>query len=169
VEYAKTTGALVESEPHYFGGSSKDHTEAIDYEEIKKWFTKPEEAASFAKATGIDTFAAAIGNLHGNYPVPKHLDLKLLQQIRDALPCAISLHGNSDTPADEVRGAVAIGVSKININSELRHTFRATLEKVLHDHPDESAVVKLMPEVIAAVQAVVEQHIDVFGSAGKSA
>ena len=165
VAYAKTTGALVESEPHYFGGSSKDHTETIDYDEIKKWFTKPAEALEFVQATGIDTFAAAIGNLHGNYPVPKQLDLELLQQIRDALPCAISLHGNSDTPEDQVRKAVSIGVSKININSELRHAFRVNLEKALHDHPDESAVVKLMPGVIEAVQAVVEEHIDIFGSA----
>src|SRR6185437_9593774 len=71
VEYAKFTGALVESEPHYFGGSSNVHTETIDYEEIKKTFSTPEGSKSFAEATGIDTFAAAIGNLHGKYPVPK--------------------------------------------------------------------------------------------------
>ena len=75
VEYAKFTGALVESEPHYFGGSSNVHTENIDYEEIKKTFSTPEGAKEFVDATGIDTFAAAIGNLHGKYPVPKELDL----------------------------------------------------------------------------------------------
>lgn len=168
VEYAKTTGALVESEPHYFGGSSNDHTETIDYEAIKQWFTKPAEAKAFVEATGIDTFAAAIGNLHGNYPVPKHLDLTLLQQIRDELSCAISLHGNSDTPAAEVRGAVAIGVSKININSELRHAYRTSLEQALTDNPHESAVVKLMPGVIAAVQAVCEEHLEIAGAVGKA-
>src|SRR5476651_1052524 len=73
VAYARLTGALVESEPHYFGGSSNLHTEQIDYEEIKKTFSTPEGAAAFVKATGIDTFAAAIGNLHGKYPVPKKL------------------------------------------------------------------------------------------------
>src|SRR4051812_1200060 len=60
VEYAKLTGALVESEPHYFGGSSNLHKEAIDYEEIKKTFSTPEGAREFVEATGIDTFAAAI-------------------------------------------------------------------------------------------------------------
>jgi fructose-bisphosphate aldolase class II len=168
VEYAKSTGALVESEPHYFGGSSNVHKEKIDYEEIKKWFTKPEEAASFAKASGIDTFAAAIGNLHGDYPVPKHLDVHLLGEIRAALGCAISLHGNSDTPDDETRRAVAVGVSKINVNSELRKAYRNTLEKVLADNPDEFAVVKIMGPVIDAVQAVVEHKIEVFGAAGKA-
>ena len=168
VEYAKTTGALVESEPHYFGGSSNVHTDTIDYEEIKKTFTKPKEAQEFIAATGLDTFAVAIGNLHGTYPVPKQLDLKLLEQIVAASPDAhFSLHGGSGTPDEQFRGAVARGINKININSDLRRAYRNTLEKVLADNPAEFAVVKLMPEVIAAVQAVVEAKIDSFGSAGK--
>lgn len=168
VEYAKFTGALVESEPHYFGGSSNVHTEGIDYEEIKKTFSTPDGAASFVEATGIDTFAAAIGNLHGKYPVPKELDLDLLKQIRDAIPCQISLHGGSGTPLHYFEDAARIGVSKININSDMRYVFRKTLEKVLADNPDEYAVVKLMPTVYEAVQAVVEEKIAAFGSQDKA-
>lgn len=168
VEYAKFTGALVESEPHYFGGSSNVHEESIDYEEIKKTFSTPEGAKEFIDATGIDTFAAAIGNLHGKYPVPKELDLELLQRIRDAIDCGISLHGGSGTPLHFFQEAAKIGVSKININSDMRYVFRKTLEKVLADHPNEYAVVKLMPEVYTAVQEVVEEKIQAFGSAGKA-
>ncbi|HSW91148.1 MAG TPA: class II fructose-bisphosphate aldolase, partial [Candidatus Saccharimonadales bacterium] len=168
VEYAKFTGALVEAEPHYFGGSSNVHTEAIDYEEIKKTFSTPEGTKSFVDATGIDTYAAAIGNLHGKYPVPKVLDLELLQSIRDAVDCQISLHGGSGTPLHFFEEAAKIGVSKININSDMRYAFRKTLEKVLADHPDEYAVVKLMPEVYEAVQVVIEEKIAAFGSAGKA-
>lgn len=168
VEYAKFTGALVESEPHYFGGSSNVHTENIDYEEIKKTFSTPEETKAFVDATGIDTFAAAVGNLHGKYPVPKILDLELLQRIRDAVECQISLHGGSGTPLHFFEDAARIGVSKININSDMRYAFRKTLEKVLADNPDEYAVVKLMPTVYAEVQKVVEEKITAFGSAGKA-
>jgi fructose-bisphosphate aldolase, class II len=168
VDYAKFTGALVESEPHYFGGSSNVHTETIDYEEVKKTFSTPDGAKSFCDATGIDTFAAAIGNLHGKYPVPKELDLELLQQLRDAIDCGISLHGGSGTPLHFFEDAAKIGVSKININSDMRYVFRKTLEEVLAENPNEYAVVKLMPEVYAAVQAVVEQKIEAFGSAGKA-
>ena len=168
VEYAKFTGALVESEPHYFGGSSNVHTEGIDFEEIKKTFSTPESIKSFVDATGIDTFAAAIGNLHGKYPVPKVLDLELLQQLRDASDVQISLHGGSGTPLHYFEEAAKIGVSKININSDMRYAFRKTLEKVLAEHPDEYAVVKLMPEVYGEVQKVVEEKIQAFGSAGKS-
>lgn len=170
VEYAAFTGALVESEPHYFGGSSNVHTETIDYEEIKKTFSTPDGSRTFIEATGIDTYAAAIGNLHGKYPVPKILDLELLTQIREAIPneAHISLHGGSGTPLHFFEEAARIGVSKININSDMRYVFRTTLEKVLADNPDEYAVVKLMPEVYKAVQVVVEEKIHAFGSAGKA-
>lgn len=168
VEYAKFTGALVESEPHYFGGSSNLHDEEIDYEEIKKTFSTPEGAKAFVEATGIDTFAAAVGNLHGKYPVPKVLDLELLADIREAIPGQISLHGGSGTPLHFFEEAAKIGVSKININSDMRYVFRKTLEKVLAEHPNEYAVVKLMPEVYSAVQSVVEEKIQAFGSAGKA-
>jgi fructose-bisphosphate aldolase class II len=168
VDYAKFTGALVESEPHYFGGSSNVHTENIDYEEIKKTFSTPEGTKSFVEATGIDTYAAAVGNLHGKYPVPKELDLGLLQQIRDSMDVQISLHGGSGTPLHYFEEAARIGVSKININSDMRYVFRKELEKVLADNPGEYAVVKLMPQVYGAVQTVVEEKINAFGSAGKA-
>lgn len=168
VEYAKFTGALVESEPHYFGGSSNVHKEDINYEEIKKTFSTPEGTKAFVEATGIDTYAAAVGNLHGKYPVPKELDLELLQRVRDSIDCQISLHGGSGTPLHFFEEAARIGVSKININSDMRYVFRKTLEKVLAENPDEYAVVKLMPEVYGEVQKVVEEKINAFGSAGKA-
>jgi len=169
VAYAKLTGALVESEPHYFGGSSNLHTEKIDYEEIKKTFSTPEGAQAFVQETNIDTFAAAIGNLHGKYPVPKMLDLELLQRIREAIACNISLHGGSGTPGHYFRDAVKIGVTKVNINSDMRYAYRTTLEKVLKDNPDEYSVAKLISkEVTDAVQAVVESKLADFNSAGKA-
>lgn len=168
VDYAKFTGALVESEPHYFAGGSNVHTETIDYEAIKKTFSTPEGAADFVEQTGIDTFAAAIGNLHGKYPVPKELDLELLGRIREAIDCNISLHGGSGTPLHYFEDASKIGVSKININTDMRVAFRDTLEKVLRENPDEYAVVKLMPQVYGAVQTVVEEKIVAFGSKSKA-
>lgn len=168
VEYARFTGALVEAEERYFMGSSNLHTEMIDYEEVKKFNTKPEDAADFIEKTGIDTVAVQIGNLHGLYPVPKQLDLELLQQIRDQIECQISLHGGSGTPLHYFEEAAKIGVSKININSDMRYVFRKTLESVLADNPNEYAVVKLMPQVYGEVQKVVEEKISAFGSAGKA-
>ncbi len=168
VQYARLTGALVESEPHYFGGGSNVFTEKIDYDEIKKTFSTPEGSKLFVDSTGIDTFAAAVGNLHGKYPVPKKLDLDLLKRIREVVDCNVSLHGGSGTPGHYFEDAVKIGVSKVNINTDMRFAYRETLEKVLKENPSEYAVVKLMDQVIEAVQAVVEEKIDMFNSAGKA-
>lgn len=168
VEYAKFTGALVESEPHYFAGGSNVHEEEINYDEIRKTFSTPEGAKEFCEATGIDTFAAAVGNLHGKYPVPKELDLELLGRIREAIDCNISLHGGSGTPSHYFEEAVKIGVSKVNMNSDLRFAFRTALENQLKENPDQFAVMKLMDEVKDAVQRVVEEKINMFGSSGKA-
>jgi fructose-bisphosphate aldolase class II len=169
VDYARLTGALVESEPHYFGGGSNVFKENINYEEIKKTFSTPVGARQFVDATGIDTFAAAVGNLHGRYPVPKVLDLDLLKEIREAIGCNISLHGGSDTPGHYFREAVKIGVTKININSDMRFAYRTSLEKILKENPDEFSVAKLITkEVVPAVQEVVESKLVDFGSAGKA-
>jgi fructose-bisphosphate aldolase class II len=169
VDYAAhTTGALVESEPHYFSGSSNVHNEPIDYKAIESTFSTPEGARHFVEATGIDTFAAAVGNLHGRYPVPKQLDLVRLQAIRDAIDVNISLHGGSGTPGHYFQRAAEIGVSKVNINSDMRYAYRTTLEQQLRANPDEFALVRLIEPVIRAVQDVVENRIDLFGSAGKA-
>jgi fructose-bisphosphate aldolase class II len=62
VEYARFTGALVESEPHYFGGSSNVHTEDINYDEIRKTFSTPQGAVDFVDATGIPPGPFEVGH-----------------------------------------------------------------------------------------------------------
>jgi len=101
--------------------------------------------------------------------VPKVLDLELLQQVRDAIDCNISLHGGSGTPGHYFRDAVKIGVTKVNINSDMRYAYRTTLEKILRDNPDEYSVSKLIGKaVVPAVQAVVESKLEDFNSAGRA-
>jgi fructose-bisphosphate aldolase class II len=168
VNYARLTGAMVESEPHYFGSGSSVHDRKINYTEIKKTFSDPAEAKEFVDASGIDIYAAAVGNLHGTYPAPKVLDIDLLEEIRSSVDCNLSLHGGSGTPAHYFKHAIKTGVSKININTDMRIAFRTSLEKSLKDNPDEISVMKLMDSVISAVQIIVEEKIDIFGSAGKA-
>jgi fructose-bisphosphate aldolase class II len=169
VDYAaRTTGALVESEPHYFRGSSNVRDEEIDYGQLRQTFSTPEGARAFVEATGIDTFAAAVGNLHGRYRIPKQLDLELLRRIRDAIDVNISLHGGSGTPGCYLEAAARIGVSKVNVNSDLRYAYRTTLERELREYADEFALVKMIGPAIRAVQEVVETRIDLLGATGKA-
>ncbi len=102
------------------------------------------------------------------YPVPKALDIELLEKIRGELDCFISLHGGSGIPVHYFKHAVKTGVSKINISTDMRVAFRRALEKSLKDSPQEISAMRLMDDAISSVQAVVEEKIDVFGSAGKA-
>jgi fructose-bisphosphate aldolase class II len=168
VAHARTTGALVEGELRYLPGSSTVHQLPPDAEAVAASLSSPDSARAFVQATGIDTFAVGIGNLHGLYTRPKALDLDLLARIRAAVDACLSLHGGSGIADDTYAAAARAGISKINVNSELRCTYRTALEREFASHPHEFATVKLVGPVIDALQAVVEAKITAFGSAGHS-
>jgi fructose-bisphosphate aldolase class II len=168
VMYARRTGALVEGEQRYLRGTSTLHQEPIDEDAVAASLSTPESVRAFVDATGIDTCAIGIGNIHGRYSQPKELDLELLARIRCAVDVNLSLHGGSGTPDVMYRAVARAGVNKININSDVRYAYRTTLEEQLARHPHEYATVKLIGPVMDAVQRVVEQKIEAFGSAGKA-
>lgn len=159
----------VEGEVDHIQGSSEDHRRKdVNEEQKTQLYSSPEKAREFVDKTGVDTFASFIGNAHGLYRNEKRIDLALLERIKNALRDKfLSLHGGSGIPDEDIRKAVAIGIIKINVNSELRVAFKDTLKEVLNS-TEEIAVYKIMPEVILAVQAIVENKIRVFGSEGKA-
>lgn len=158
---------VVEAEINPIMGTSAAHMKETA-EEIQKQgkYTDPVEAQKFVNETGIDILAAFVGNLHGVYKTAPKIDVERLKEIVEKAGCFLSLHGGSGIPDDQVRKAVESGVVKVNVNSEMRIMYRKTLEKVLKEN-DEVAIYKIMPEVILAVQKVVEKKIELFGSKGK--
>ena len=163
VAAARETGALVEGELSAFSGSSTVHHDDYDLRLLEPTLTDPDEAKSFVDATGIDILSVAIGNLHGHYPSYKRLDFDRLRRIRTTVDCALSLHGGSGTALEDYMRAIANGISKININSDLRKAFRDALEDQFINRPDEYALAKLVGPAIDATQRVVESKLRVFG------
>ncbi|MBI3956795.1 MAG: class II fructose-bisphosphate aldolase [Candidatus Kerfeldbacteria bacterium] len=160
---------LVEGELDHITGSSEWHRGMRMERELGKGsLTDPDAAVSFVRASGIDVFAPFIGNVHGVFQNRERLNFALLQELADRLPCFLSLHGGSGIRRDHVRRAISLGISKINVNTELRIAYVTTLRKVLATQKNEIAPYKLMPPVIAAVQKVVEEKIRLFGSVGKA-
>ena len=167
VPYAKKYEVLVEGEMDHIQGSSADHRQESVAELLDESnYTDPQAAAKFVEETGIDILATFFGNVHGVYSTAPTLDIDRLKEIRDTVPCFLSMHGGSGIAGDDVRAAVEVGIAKVNVNSEMRIAFRESLEATLAS-TDEIAVYKIMPPVIEAVQKVVEDKIDLFGSAGK--
>ncbi len=168
-ELAHAKGLTCEGELDHIGGSSEVHTGSAGEEAGKVIKTDPTRAADFVKVTGIDIFAAFVGNIHGLYTGgEKKLDIPLVGQIADATGVFLSLHGSSGIPEDQVQAAIQNGVVKVNLNTEIRQVYKDTLEKVLEDNPDEYAMYKSEQPLIENIRLLVEHKIEVFGSAGKA-
>jgi len=165
---AHKKGLLVEGEIDKISGSSEKHEENIDLEQLKNSYTKVENASKFVTETGVDILAAIFGNIHGTFPVQPDLDIDLLRRIAQAVPDTfLSLHGGSGIAADQVKAAIAEGIVKVNVNTELRVAYRDALVEELGENPKEYKIYDLTPDIIMAVASVVENKIDVFGSANK--
>ena len=125
--------------------------------------TDPDEAANFVAATGCDCLAVSIGNVHGRYAAPPQLDWERLAAIRDRVEVPLSLHGASGLPDDYVRRAIALGVCKVNVNTELRERYLAELEAGLSDARDGLRLLALQAGVVNGVAAVVAAKLEVLG------
>lgn len=89
--------------------------------------TEPGDAARFVAETGVDCLAVSIGNAHGRYADPPTLDWDRLRAVRAQVDVPLALHGASGLPDESIRRAVALGLRKINVNTELREAYlRAT-------------------------------------------
>ncbi|MFA6007235.1 MAG: class II fructose-bisphosphate aldolase [Candidatus Shapirobacteria bacterium] len=110
-----------------------NHINLVEAAPAPDSFTIPKQAKEFMDATGADLFAVSIGNLHGvNVNFPEHLDLGLLSEIKKTLGDAfLTLHGGSGIPLDQVQSAINLGITKININTDLRLRFLDSLRHQL--------------------------------------
>ncbi|MGY1692892.1 ketose-bisphosphate aldolase [Geodermatophilus sp. SYSU D00697] len=127
VERAHALGVSVEAEIGEIGGKDGVHAPGVR--------TRPEDAAEFVAATGIDAVAVAVGSSHAMTTRTARLDLELIAAIRDAVPVPLVLHGSSGVPDDHLREAVAAGMTKINISTHLNGTFTGRVREVLAGDP----------------------------------
>lgn len=124
VEYAHARGVVVEAE---IGHVASNFIE----EDSTTLYTSPEEAASFAKASGCDSLAISIGTAHGVYKakaIPE-ISFDTLAAIKNACPIPLVLHGGSGSGDDNLNRCAKEGICKINIYTDLYLAAMAALEK----------------------------------------
>lgn len=135
------------------------------------FMTHPDEAAEFVKKTGVDTLAVSIGNVHGIMKIRQgvpNLDLQRLKEIADKIKIPLVLHGASGIPREQIEKAVKLGISIINIDTELRLAFTDSLRKTLIGDKDIYDPRKVLTPAVEAVKKIVTEKIKIFGSAGKA-
>jgi fructose-bisphosphate aldolase class II len=97
--------------------------------------TRPDEAAAFVAATGVDALAVAVGSSHAMTERRAALDLELIKELRAAVEVPLVLHGSSGVPDHEIVRAVRAGITKINIATHLNKIFTGAVRSVLGEHP----------------------------------
>ena len=97
--------------------------------------TDPDEALAFVESTGVDALAVAVGSSHAMVERSTVLDKELIAALRAKLPVPLVLHGSSGVPDDEIRRAIAAGMTKINISTHLVSVFTATVRHELAADP----------------------------------
>ncbi|HBI11215.1 MAG TPA: tagatose bisphosphate family class II aldolase [Franconibacter pulveris] len=130
-------------------------------------YTHPAQASEFVARTGIDSLAVAIGTAHGLYRAQPKLDFERLAKIRAVVGVPLVLHGASGLPAGDIQKAIALGVCKVNIATELKMAFSAELKRYFNEHPEASDPRHYMQPAKLAMKEVVRKAILHCGCEGK--
>lgn len=189
VEYAHAHGVVVEAELGKLAGIEDD----VNVSENDAMYTDPDQAEEFVRRTGVDSLAIAIGTSHGAYKFKGEAKLRfdILKQIKERIPnTPIVLHGASTVipelvnmcneyggnipgakgvPDEILHEASISGVSKINVDTDLRLAMTAGIRKVFTEDPSAFDPRKyLTPARELVKQTVAHKMKDVFGSANKA-
>lgn len=163
VAEARPLGVAVEAELGYIGGS-----EDTTLTEARAAATSAEDAASFVAATGIDVLAPAIGSLHRMPEDSVELDIATVQRIAAACGRPLALHGGSGVKRSQLPALIAAGVVKVNISSGVSRALAAGIQQSWQGEAAELDLRRFMAAGRDAVQKVVEQYMDLCGSAGRA-
>ena len=155
VEKARKYGATVEAELRLVGGSedgSCDHGIRC---------TDPDDAVVYARETGIDALAVAIGNAHGNYPVAPTLAFDVLEKIHERVDIPLVLHGGSGITDKDFQKAISLGIRKVNIATASFNSLTAHVEKYM-ESTDKHNFFDLNEAMVQGTYENVKKHILVF-------
>ena len=127
-----------------------------------------EVSGAFIAATGIYSFAPAIGTAHGLYKTEPHLMPERVTEIVAQHPIPMVLHGGTGLTEAQFRDLIARGCAKVNISTALKIAFVDAHREYLDANPGKHDPPSLLRHVRTAVKEMAEQHIRIFGSAGQA-
>ncbi len=122
-DWARERGIFFEAELGEVGGKDGAHAPGVR--------TDPAQAAAFVTATGVDALAVAVGSSHAMSERTASLDFDLIGRLRAAVPVPLVLHGSSGVADDDLRRAVAAGITKINVGTLLNVAFTSAVRAYL--------------------------------------
>lgn len=167
VDVAHPLGISVEAELGCVGMG--DPSFKLDDKYTHTTETDPERVVDFVERTGVDFLAVSIGNAHGPYAkdIIPHINFELLEEIADSTPIPLVLHGGSGTGDENMGKACKMGISKINVATDLAiEGVARSLEDLNKD--ERSGRLVFIQNFNKGYKEKVEYYMDVFGSSGKA-
>jgi len=162
VDYAHTKEVSVEAEVGTVGGQEDDIiADGVVYAD-------PKECEMLVKETGVDCFAPALGSVHGPYKGEPNLGYKEMEEVRALTNIPLVLHGGTGIPTADIKKAISLGTSKINVNTECQLTFTAAVREALKNDSEVYDPRKYIGPGRDAIKATVIGKMKEFGSAGKA-
>ncbi|WP_432453786.1 MULTISPECIES: ketose-bisphosphate aldolase [unclassified Agarivorans] len=158
VDFFHPLGVPIEAELGHVGSETVYEEALANYH-----YTDPSQAAEFVERTACDSLAVAIGNQHGVYTSEPKLNFDVIQKVRDAVSVPIILHGASGISDDDISTAISLGISKINIHTELCEAAMVAVKKNCNQ-----PFLHLEREVRKAIMGRALEKITLFGSDGKA-
>jgi ketose-bisphosphate aldolase len=127
--------------------------------------TDPAQVSDFVARTGVNCLAVSIGNVHGTYAEPPRLDWDRLAEIRRSTDVHLSLHGASGLSDADLSRAVELGITKVNVNLELRQAYIQATADALDSATEGYDMLELHDRQVAAVEAVAAGKLAILGGA----
>jgi fructose-bisphosphate aldolase class II len=162
---AHAFGASIEGEIGHVGSAQAGDDRNGQY-------TTVEEAVDFQTKTGVDALAVAVGNAHGVYKSKPCIQLDRIAELNAAVKCPLVMHGGSGLSADDFRNAIARGVAKMNIHTDMVCAGMRAMYEQCDAHNREKIVtwdyLDTRKAKVAAIRAVVAEKLTLFGSVGKA-
>ncbi|AKX34320.1 tagatose 1,6-diphosphate aldolase GatY/KbaY [Spiroplasma litorale] len=158
VNYARNKGVDVESEIGHVGGKEDDRNSASN------GYTNVNEALEFEKQTKIDALAIAIGTSHGLFKGEIKLQFELLDELNKKIKTPLVLHGSSQVPLDDLKKAISLGITKINIGTDLKIACAEGIKKWFNDNPNGYDARKYGRNAVDFVKIEAKKKIIAFGS-----
>jgi len=169
VKIAHSCGVTVEAELGHVGNAMVgNENDAVKNEDPEDTLTVPEEVVRFREITDVDALAIAIGTAHGVYLKTPTLRIDRLDEITAVSDLPLVLHGGSGTPDEQMQAAIAHGITKINIFSDVVGAMNLGLKNKLNTMENPSTwPAFVFEEARERMRAAVREKIRVFGSAGR--
>jgi len=162
-ETAHSNGVCMEAE---LGEVPKP--DGLAYDESAIALTQPDEAVQFVEATGIDTFAVALGSVHGLKTKQISLDLERLKVIRERVSVPLVLHGSSGVSDGDIKQGIAMGLCKINVATQLSQAFTGAVRDILSKDTELVDPRKYLAQGRSAQAEIVRERIRFLGASGKA-